>query len=43
LLFEGLYKFSAEPWHEVWQSLGALGLVWCFLYVLYRKGWFLKV
>ena len=43
LLFEGLYKFTPEPWHGVWQSLGALGLVWVFLYFLYRKGWFLKV
>ena len=25
------------------RNLGALGLVWCFLYVLYRHQWFLKV
>jgi predicted acyltransferase len=43
LLFEGLYVNSAEAWHPVWQSLGALVLVWVFLYVLYRKKIFLKI
>lgn len=43
LLFEGIYRHAAEPWHEVWQAVGALALVWIFLYILYRNNWFLKV
>lgn len=43
LLFEGIYRHAAEPWQEVWQALGALALVWLFLYVLYRNRLFLKV
>lgn len=43
LLFEGLYIGTAEKWHPVFQSLGALALVWVFLYVLYRLKIFLKV
>jgi predicted acyltransferase len=43
LLFEGLYVGAAEKWHTVFQSLGALALVWVFLYILYRLKIFLKV
>ncbi|MEZ5040826.1 MAG: DUF5009 domain-containing protein [Saprospiraceae bacterium] len=43
LLFEGIYRHSAESWHEIWQTVGALGLVWLFLYFLYRNRLFLKV
>lgn len=43
LLFEGLYIHTAEKWHPVFQSLGALGLVWVFLYILYRLKIFVKV
>lgn len=43
LLLEGIYRHAATPWHEVWQSLGALTLVWLFLYFLYRKKLFWKV
>lgn len=43
LLFEGLYQLAAEPWQPVWQALGALLLVWLFLYLLYRNRLFLKV
>lgn len=43
MLFAGIYEQAAEPWHEVWQAVGALGLVWLFLYFLYRNGLFLKV
>lgn len=43
LLFEGLYIHAAEKWHPVFQSLGALALVWVFLYVLYRLKVFVKV
>lgn len=43
LLFEGIYRHSPEPWHEVWNALGALLLVWLFLYFLYRNRLFLKV
>ncbi len=43
LLFEGLYKYSPKPWHEVYQALGGLVLVWVMLYVLYRLKVFIKV
>ncbi len=43
LLFEGIYQYSAEPWHAVWQAVGALALVWIFLYILYRLRLFVKV
>ncbi|MCB0632878.1 MAG: DUF5009 domain-containing protein [Saprospiraceae bacterium] len=43
LLFGGAYEPTPEPWHEVWQALGALALVWLFLYFLYRKRIFLKI
>lgn len=43
LLFGGFYAPLPEPWHEVVRALGALALVWTFLYVLYRKKLFLKV
>src|SRR5690606_29922191 len=43
LLFEGLYIHAPEKWHEVFQTLGALALVWVFLYVLYRLKLFVKV
>ena len=43
LLFEGLYVNTAEAWHPVFQSLGALVLVWVFLYFLYRKKIFFKI
>ncbi len=43
LLFEGLYIHAPEQWHRVFQTLGALGLVWVFLYMLYRLKIFIKV
>lgn len=43
LLLGGLYAPIPEAWHGVFQSLGALVLVWFFLYFLYRKKLFLKV
>lgn len=43
LLFEGLYINTAEKWHPVFESLGALALVWVFLYILYRLRIFVKV
>lgn len=43
LLFSGIYAPAPEIWHEVFRALGALGLVWLFLYILYRKKLFLKV
>lgn len=43
LLFEGLYKPLGETWQPVMESLGALALVWLFLYFLYRKKIFFKV
>lgn len=43
LLFSGLYAPAPEPWHEVFQALGAVGLVWLFLYFLYRNAIFVKI
>ncbi len=43
LLFGGVYAPAPEPWHEVFQAVGALALVWMFLYLLYRNRLFLKV
>lgn len=43
LLFEGFYKDTPEVWHPVFESLGALLIVWVFLYVLYRKKIFIKI
>ncbi|MGV3503629.1 MAG: acyltransferase family protein [Adhaeribacter sp.] len=43
LLFGGLYAPAPEPWHEVFQALGALVLVWLFLYFLYRHKLFWKI
>lgn len=42
-LFYGLYAPAPEPWHEVFQALGAVTLVWLFLYFLYRKKIFVKI
>lgn len=43
LLFEGFYKYAAEPWHEVFNALGGFVIVWFFLYFLYRQKIFVKV
>ena len=43
LLFSGLYMYSHEKWHPIFESLGALGLVWIFLYILYRLKIYVKV
>ncbi|WP_296705994.1 DUF5009 domain-containing protein [Algoriphagus sp.] len=43
MLFEGLYSPLGENWKPVMESLGALVLVWLFLYFLYRKKIFFKV
>ena len=43
MLFEGLYSPLDEKWYPVAESLGALLLVWLFLYFLYRKKIFFKV
>ena len=43
LLFGGIYAPAPDRWHDVFQALGALGLVWLFLYFLYRNKLFLKV
>lgn len=43
LVFEGIYSLAGEPWHEVFQAVGAVILVWLFLYVMYRNKIFLKV
>lgn len=43
LLFEGLYIKTPESWHPVFESVGALLIVWTFLYTLYRLKIFVKV
>jgi predicted acyltransferase len=43
LLFSGVYSYAAEPWHEVFKTLGGLGLAWLVLYFLWRKNIFVKV
>lgn len=43
LLFAGLYGHAPEKWHEVFNALGGLILVWLVLYVMYRHKIFVKV
>lgn len=43
LLFGGLYAPLAQTWHPVCESIGALIIVWLFLYALYRHRIFVKV
>ena len=43
LVFGGIYGQAAEPWQEVFQAIGAVTLVWLFLYALYRAKIFIKV
>jgi predicted acyltransferase len=43
LFFEGFYVAAPEEWHPVFQSLGALVIVWLFLYFLYRRKIFIKI
>jgi len=43
LLFEGFYMHTEEKWHEVFNALGGLLIVWLFLYFLYKNKIFVKV
>jgi len=43
LLFEGFYMHFDEKWHEVFNALGGLLLVWLILYFLYKNKIFVKV
>lgn len=43
LLFEGLYHYSPEKWHEVWNTAGGLLIAWLFLYFLYKHKIFVRV
>jgi predicted acyltransferase len=43
LLFQGFYKDTAEKWHPVFESVGALIIVWLFLYFLYKRKIFIKI
>jgi predicted acyltransferase len=43
MLIGGLYAPLSEEWQPVIQALGALALVWLFLYFLYKKGIFIKI
>ena len=42
-IFGGLLSPIDEKWHAALISVGALGLVWLFLYILYRNKLFIKV
>ena len=42
-LFSGILSPIDEKWHEAFISVGALGLVWLFLYILYRNKMFVKI
>jgi predicted acyltransferase len=43
LLFSGIYAPAPERFHKALEALGALVLVWLFLYFLYRKKIFIKI
>ena len=43
MLFEGLYSSLDEKWHGVFETFGAMMLVWLLLYFLYRKKIFFKI
>jgi predicted acyltransferase len=43
LLFSGLYAPTPESWHEVFEAIGAVVLVWLLLYFLYRQKIFIKI
>lgn len=43
LIFGGLYSVTPEIWHSVFQALGALAVVWAFLYIMHRNKIYLKV
>ena len=43
LLFQGLYMHAPEKWHEVFNALGGLLIVWLMLYFLYKNKIFFKV
>ncbi len=42
-MFSGLLSQVDEKWHDVFISIGALGLIWLFLYILYRYKLFIKI
>lgn len=43
MLIGGLYAPLSEDWQPIIQALGALALVWIFLYILYKKSIFIKI
>lgn len=43
MLFSGLYQPLPERFHPALEALGALVLIWSFLYFLYRKKIFIKI
>lgn len=43
LLFEGLYINTSADWHSVYENLGALILVWFFMFFLYKHKIFIKI
>ena len=43
LFFGGIYSLAPEHWQGVFQAIGAVILVWLFLYAMYRAKIFVKV
>lgn len=43
MFFSGLYMHAPEPWQNVLQALGALLLVWLFMYFLFKNKIFVKI
>ncbi len=43
MLFEGLYINLDEKWHGVFETFGAVALVWILLYFLYKRKIFFKI
>lgn len=43
MLFGGLYQSLDEKWHNVFNAIGALILIWWLMYFLYKRKIFFKV
>lgn len=43
LIFGGIYDLAVEPWQPVLQAIGAVVLVWLFLYAMFKAKIFVKV
>ncbi len=43
LIFGGVYAVAPELWHPVFESIGALALVWLFLFFMFKRNIYIKV